>query len=86
MIDNTIEIFTAAEAREAGLLEALRLGACKVEGTYELAADGLRFNQRAFVFKDKFGTLRVGRFKDDRELLEVGGNDYPHEQDAIRFI
>ena len=85
MIDNEIEIFTAAEARESGLIEAIRLGACKVEGTYELTADGLRFNQRAFVFKDKYGTLRVGRFKDDRALLEVG-NVYPNEQEAIRFI
>ena len=83
MIDNQIETFTATEARESGLLEAIRHGTAKVEGTYELTAEGLKFNQRAFVFKDKFGTLRVGRFADERALMEVG-DGYPHERDATK--
>lgn len=85
MVDNELELFTAAEARAAGLFDALARGETKVEGNYELTAGGIKFKQRAFVFKDKTGALRVGRFKDAHELLEAG-NANPHEQKGIDFI
>ena len=86
MIDNEMEIFTAAQARSAGLIDAVKRGETVVAGSYVLTADGLKFNQRAFAFKDRFGTLRVGRFKDERELLEVGNVDSKNEQERIDFI
>ena len=82
MIDNEMETFTAAEARSAGLIESIKRGETIVEGYYTLTAKGLMFNQRAFVFKDKLGNLRVGRFKDDRELLEIG-NENTDESEHI---
>lgn len=85
MIDNEMETFTAAEARATGLIDAIERGETVVEGYYTLTAGGLQFNQRAFVFKDKLGNLRVGRFKDDKELLEIG-NANSDEQERIDCI
>ena len=85
MIDKEMETFTASEAKDAGLIEAIERGETVVEGYYTLMAGGLQFNQRAFVFKDKLGNLRVGRFKDGKELLEMG-NANSDKQERIDCI
>lgn len=69
MIDTQLEEFTAAEAVSIGLIEAIKRGEAKVSGTYELLPEGgIKFDQNNFLFKDKWGELRVGSFKDADEL------------------
>ena len=70
MVDLEIEEFTAEEADKAGLTEALKRGEVKINGMYELTVNGITFDQNNFVFTDKNGNLRAGRFKDANELLE----------------
>ena len=70
MVDLEIEEFTAEEADKAGLAEALKRGEVKINGMYELTVNGITFDQNNFVFTDKNGNLRAGRFKDADELLE----------------
>lgn len=76
MIDTELEEFTAAEAINAGLATAVMEGSAKVSGTYEMKPDGVvEFEQNNFVFNDKYGKLRVGRFKSNSQLkvfLNVG--------------
>lgn len=63
MIDLQVELFTAQAAVEAGLIDAIKRGETKITGSYEFTRDGfLNFEQRNFVFKDKFGNLRCGKF------------------------
>ena len=70
MISIEAEGFTAKEAIEAGLIEAIKRGETKIEGSYKITEDGyLVFKQRNFTFTDKSGNLRVGKFFDDYELL-----------------
>ena len=70
MIDTQLEEFTAAEAIVAGLVEAIKDGSAKVSGTYEVTPNGtVEYNQNNFVFKDKYGALRVGNFKNQYELI-----------------
>lgn len=70
MIDVQLEEMTAAEAIDAGLVEAIERGEAKVSGKYELTQDGeIEFEQNNFMFKDKNNVLRVGKFKDDVELV-----------------
>lgn len=70
MIDCKIENFTASEAVEAGLLEAIQRGDCIVNGSYKIAKDGhLELKQNNFVFNDKGGNLRVGKFMDNKQLI-----------------
>ena len=70
MITNELEYFTAKEAVKDGLIESIKSVETKIAGSYEIFANGgFDFNQRNFVFKDKLGNLRVGRFKDGGELL-----------------
>ena len=70
MVDLEIEEFTAEEADKAGLTEALKRGEVKINGAYEVTVNGITFDQNNFVFTDKNGNLRAGRFKDANELLE----------------
>ena len=70
MVDLEIEEFTAEEADKAGLTEALKRGEVKINGMYELTVNGITLDQNNFVFTDKNGNLRAGRFKDTNELLE----------------
>lgn len=86
MIDNEMETFTAAEARESGLFDAIRRGEAVVEGSYRLTARGLQVKQRAFVFRDKLGGLRVGRFKDESEILEALGYADTDESEHINDV
>lgn len=70
MIDTEVEKFTATGAIEAGLIEAVQRGDCVVNGSYRLSKDGyLKFGQNNFVFTDKSGGLRVGRFADSCQLM-----------------
>ena len=71
MIDIPFEEMTAAEAVNAGLIDALKNGEVKISGTYEITAEGkIEYDQNNFVFKDKGGYLRLGKFKDTVELTE----------------
>lgn len=70
MIDSKLEEMTAKEAVDAGLIEAIVDGSAKISGTYELTKNGgIEYDQNNFSFKDKNNNLRVGRFKDNIELL-----------------
>lgn len=70
MIDIELEKFTADSAIEAGLIEAVQRGDCVINGSYKLSTDGyLEFNQNNFVFTDKSGGLRLGKFDGDVELM-----------------
>lgn len=70
MIDTKFEKFTATSAIEAGLIEAVQRGDCVVNGSYRLSKDGyLELGQHNFVFTDKSGGLRVGRFADSYQLM-----------------
>lgn len=71
MIDSELENLTAAEAVDAGLIDALKRGEVRINGTYEVYKDGtLDFDQNNVTFRDKNNKLRVCRFKDDYELLK----------------
>lgn len=70
MVDLKIEEFTAEDAAEAGLVEVIKSGVVEISGVYELTPSGeIDYDQNNFVFKDKDGNLRAGRFKDNDELL-----------------
>lgn len=73
MIDLELEIFTAQEAIEAGLIEAVRRGETKITGNYTLTSEGfINYKQKPFIFTDKFGNLRYGRFKDTfHDIAEI---------------
>lgn len=63
--------FYRKAAINAGLMDALKRGETKIGGKYEMTSDGeLKFNQNNFVFTDKFGVLRVGRFTNKDELIQ----------------
>lgn len=71
MIDIKIEIFTAKVLIELGLVEALKRGETKIDGAYEIDANGnIKYEQNNFTFTDKFGALRAGTFKNSHELLK----------------
>ena len=58
-----VELFTTQTAVDAGLIEAVKRGEAKINGSYELTPDGfLLYRQNNFIFTDKFGNLRCGRF------------------------
>lgn len=69
MIDTKLEEFTAAEAVDAGLIEAVKRGETKVSGTYALTVKGeVEFDQNNFLFKDKNNNLRAGVFESADEI------------------
>ena len=64
MIDTEVEKFTATEAINAGLIEAIQRGETIIQGSYLLSDDGyLEFKQRNFTFTDKAGGLRSGNYQ-----------------------
>lgn len=73
MIDLQVELFTAQTAVDAGLIEAIKRGEAKINGSYELTSDGfLQYEQNNFLFKDKFGNLRAGKFIDTfHDIAEI---------------
>lgn len=71
MIDTEVEKFTAENAVEAGLVDAVKSGAAKVTGAYEMTKDGfIEFKQKTFTFTDKRGNLRFGKFDGDEEIVK----------------
>ena len=71
MVSNELEYFTAQEALDAGLFEALKRGETKICGHYEYDKSGsIEFKQQNFVFKDKNNDLRIGKFKNADDVLE----------------
>lgn len=71
MIDTKTEKFLANIAISAGLPEAIKRGETVVEGSYSIDKNGsIAFKQKNFVFKDKDGNLRTGKFADSEELLD----------------
>lgn len=71
MITNELEYFTAKQAVDEGLCEAIKHGETVVAGYYEYGKGGeLDFKQQNFVFKDKNGTLRIGKFYNADNVLE----------------
>ena len=76
MIDRNVEMLTAQEAKEAGLLESIKRGEAKVEGHYSITPEGkLKFKQTTFTFTDSTGNWSFGRFANDDELLRFGGKN-----------
>lgn len=71
MIDVEIEKFTAQEAAELGLIDAVASGDAVVEGHYTITQDGVfEFKQRNFSFRDKAGIVHFGRFTDNYALMD----------------
>lgn len=71
MIDTEVEKFTAENAVEAGLVDAVKNGAAKVTGAYEMTKDGfIEFKQKTFTFTDNRGNLRFGKFDGDEEIVK----------------
>lgn len=68
MIDTSVENFTALEAVETGLIDAIKRGETKVAGSFSIDKNGLKVNKQKFCFRDKFGSLVVGKFVSDDEL------------------
>lgn len=74
MITANLEKFTVEEAVVLGLIDAIKRGETKIEGSYTLGEDGvIEFKQRNFLFTDKFGTLHVGKFVDEEALIDFWG-------------
>ena len=71
MINFDTEKFTAEEAVEMGLYDAIKRGETTFSGRYECGKNGvLEFKQKTLVFTDKSGSLRIKKFKDDEEILK----------------
>lgn len=65
------EFFTAEQAVNAGLNDALERGEAKIKGFYEYSGNGdVEFHQHPFAFRDSFEILHVGKFVDNDELLK----------------
>ena len=62
MIQTQAEIFTAIDAVNAGLIDAIKNGETRLECHVELNKGELIFDQRTFTFTDKNGNLRSGKF------------------------
>ena len=85
MITNETEFFTADEARELELYEAIKRGETKFSGRYEVSKNNtLDFKQQNFVFTDNRGNLRVGKFRDIDEVLKF--MDYVRVREAKQYV
>lgn len=70
MIDTVPEFFTAKQAIQLEVYDAIKSGETKFSGHYELGKDGdFNFKQQNFMFKDKNGNVCVGKFSDVDEVL-----------------
>ena len=81
MIQTQAEIFTAIDAVNAGLIDAIKNGETRLECHVEINKGELIFDQRTFTFTDKNGNLRNGKFKDDSELIAFVMIFYPDDED-----
>ena len=70
MITDEVELFTADKAVELELYDAIKRGETEFGGRYKCTKNRrLEFRQQAFIFTDKHGNLRIGKFIDDDELI-----------------
>ena len=81
MIQLENEKFTATDAVNAGLIDAIKNGETRLECHVEINRGELIFDQRAFTFTDKNGNLRSGKFKDNSELVAFYTVFYPDDED-----
>ena len=75
------ENFSAMDAVNAGLIDAIKNGETRLECHVEINKGELIFDQRTFSFTDKNGNLRNGKFKDDFELVNFYAVFYPDNED-----
>lgn len=86
MVDVKIEDFTAEQAKELGLVDAIKRGEVKITGTYEIKQDGeFCVDQNNFVFTDKFGKLRAGKFETNTDVIFFQ-NYFPDVKDKMWSI
>ena len=81
MIQTQSEMFSAMDAVNAGLIDAIKNGETRLECHVEINRGELIFDQRTFTFTDKDGNLRSGKFKDDSELVAFYTLFYPDDED-----
>ena len=81
MIQLENEKFTAMEAVNAGLIDAIKRGETRLECHAEINKGELIFDQRNFTFTDKNNNLRSGKFKDDSELVAFYALFYPDDEE-----
>ena len=80
MIEAETEYFSAKQAIQLELYDAIKRGETKFSGHYELVKEGdFNFKQQNFMFKDKNGNMRVGKFTDVDEVLKF--MDYIRERE-----
>lgn len=79
MIETEVEKFSAAQAIDAELYDAMKRGETKFSGHYECGKGDLNFRQQAFSFTDRNGNMRVGKFADVEEILDF--MDYIRERE-----
>ena len=81
MTETGFERFSAIEAVNAGLLDAIQSGETKIECQVEIDKGELKFDQKIFCFIDKKGKLRAGKFKDETELIAFAMIYYPEDEE-----
>jgi len=81
MIQLENEKFTARQAVDAGLIDAIKRRETKPTCQVEIDKGNLIFTQRNFTFTDKNGNLRSGKFKDDSELVAFYALFYPDDEE-----
>ena len=81
MINTQIEKFTARQAVDAGLIDAIKRGETRLECHAEITGGNLIIDQRNFTFTDKNNILRTGNFKDDSELVAFYSLFYPDDEE-----
>ena len=79
MIQTQSETFTARQAVDAGLIDAIKRGETRIETHVEINKGNLIFDQRNFTFTDKNNNIRFGKFKDDSELVAFATLFYPND-------
>lgn len=79
MIPNEVETFTAKQAIDAELYDAIKRGETKFSGHYECGKGDLMFRQQVFTFTDSHKNFRSGKFIDVDEVLKF--MDYIRERE-----
>ena len=70
MIPDEAELFTADEVIELELYDAIKRGETEFVGRYKCTKNKpFEFKQQTFIFTDKHGNLRIGKFIDNDELI-----------------
>ena len=79
MIPNEVEAFTAEQAINADLYDAMKRGEAVFAGHYECGKGDLMFKQQVFTFTDNRGNFRSGKFAGVEEVLDF--MDYIRERE-----